>query len=135
MTKSLRHDILASSIALIALICQLFFGLVHTTTVWVAAAGPVAQVEKGSVAESFLQICSAGGLVTLDGEEDSSGQFDASQCQVCSSAVAAPLLDSTPPIAVVLDRPAEILTAQLDAQTVEQRMELTLFVRGPPLFS
>nr|WP_319529719.1 hypothetical protein [uncultured Cohaesibacter sp.] len=132
MTKSLRHDLLAIWIAIIALTSQMFFGLVHTTTLWVAAAGPVAQVETGSVAASFLEICSAGGLVTLDGEEDNEAQFDPTKCPVCSSAATAPLLDTTPPVPVLLEKPAEIQIVELETQSSDQRVDRIVFARGPP---
>lgn len=132
---ALRKDILALCITLIALISQMFFGLVHATAIWTAAAGPVAQVEAGSVAHSFLQICSAGGLVTLEGQEKSSGAADPSLCSLCSSSASAPGLDAEQPLLPVGQQLfATIQYLPSDQLGVASQTKVR-FARGPPLIS
>ena len=133
-TRTLRKDIQALCVALIALISQMFFGVVHATSILTAAAGPVAQVEVGSATYHFLQICSAGGLLTLDEDGHSSGDPDPSQCPVCASAAIAPLIDgiSPAPLAVTPQILAFTAPRPFD-QILGQSAERHVFVRGPPL--
>ncbi|WP_114011014.1 hypothetical protein [Cohaesibacter intestini] len=133
--QSIRKDMLALCITLIALISQMFFGIVHATSIWTAAAGPIAQVEVGSVAHSFLQICSAGGLVTLEGETESSGTFDPSLCSVCSSAVASPTLEGEEPVLPTTQQVFTTVSFKSGDQIGTPRLAQANFARGPPLFS
>ncbi len=131
----LRKDILALCITLIALISQMFFGIVHATSIWTAAAGPIAQVEAGSVAYNFLQICSAGGLITLDEENEGSGTADPSLCSVCSSAASAQTLDAEQPLLPLGQHHFATIQYHLSDQIGVPRQAKIRFARGPPLFS
>ncbi|WP_319496068.1 hypothetical protein [uncultured Cohaesibacter sp.] len=137
--RALRKDSLAVCVTLIALTCQLFFGVVHATSVWTAAAGDVAKVQKGSTAYSFLQICSAGGLIILDDESGSNNApekgVNPDNCPVCASAAIAPMLDGSPPILAAIE-PASFPAAVQPYDQVLVVLALhRIYARGPPAFS
>jgi hypothetical protein len=134
--RLLGKDILATWIALIAIIANLFFvGVVHSTSVWIAAAGPAAQLEANNIASSFFEICSAGGLVSLDGEEGE-GEFDPDRCPVCSAA-AATFQSDTPcsPTLITGVRSSVPLWMPHNEQVIAQNSQRSTFARGPPVLS
>ena len=130
--KSLRKDFLAIYVTLLALISQMFFGVVHATSVWTAAAGPVAQVEVGSTSYQFLQICSAGGLVTLDADDGSPRQFNPNNCPVCASCVTAPILQGEGPIWFAVTAVWGFDGAIQNDHLLVQGVASRVFARGPP---
>ncbi|PLW77819.1 hypothetical protein [Cohaesibacter celericrescens] len=133
--RRLAKDYLALWVALLALTSQLFFGVVHSTSLWVAASGSAVQVEKGSVAFSFLQICSAGGLVTLEGNGPAPDKDGKGRCPVCASAVTAAMMDVVIADIVAVPQFAKLhFLARVDQFAAIARTQ-TLYIRGPPAFS
>ncbi len=137
--RALRKDSLAVCVTLIALTCQLFFGVVHASSVWTAAAGDVAKVHKGSIAYSFLQICSVGGLIILDDEGGSNGApekgVNPENCPVCASAAIAPMLEGSPPILAVSEPASFPATVKPYDQVLVVIAQHRIYARGPPAFS
>ena len=118
---------------LLALTGQLFFDVVHTTSLWVASSGPVAQVAKGTTAYSFLQICSAGGLIKLDKTDGKADDTGRNICPVCASAATSPMMSGE---AVHIDFAPHFDTlfpVSLEHQLIARASEQSVFIRGPPL--
>ena len=132
--RQLTKDYLAIWVTLIALASQLFFGVVHVTALWVASAGPVARVEAGTTTYAFLQICTAGGLVSL-GDEDGPDGSDQDRCPVCASAATSPMLDAAAPVFAAAAPIHTLFLVAANDQIVARASEQRVFIRGPPDFS
>jgi hypothetical protein len=129
----LAKDKLAIWVTLLALLSQMFLGIIHSTAVWVAAAGPVGAVEADSVSARFFQICSAGGLVVIEGKGQSHEDRRDGYCPVCVSAATATMMEGSVP--VFLDAPLlhALFPVALVDQMVARNSEQSVFIRGPPL--
>ena len=97
----LARNYLVAWFAMLAIACQIFFGMAHVTAMLAVAAGPQAlQQNADSLSFSLLQICSVNGLIAFqdnpysNGAEGEDGQIAKDRCPVCLSAAIGPLMIS-----------------------------------------
>lgn len=124
----LRSNYLVTWFAMLAIACQIFFGIAHVTAMLVAvSAGPhFLDRNSDSLSFSLLQICSANGLIAIEDDPHSSDDKDQiakDRCPVCVSAAVGPALhmvvDATP-------------FAIMDSDIVEHTSLISLVARAPP---
>lgn len=123
----LRSNYLVTWFAMLAIACQIFFGMAHITAMLAVAAGSQI-LEKGgnSLSFSLLQICSANGLISIEDDPYSSEdneQVAKDRCPVCVSAAVGPALDMVADAAPF---------ATMEADSFEQSPLVRLVARAPP---
>lgn len=141
MIKLARHY-LAAWFAMLAISLQILFGMAHLTAMMAVAAGPLVLKNPDSLSYSYLQICTANGLISFEndkavpdgqnGEDPSKAQ---DRCPVCSSAATSPFTADSgalPCMGQILpEQHALPQLAQLSGLGEHYREP----IRGPPLFS
>lgn len=139
--NTLARSYLAAWFAMLAISLQVLFGMAHTTAMMAVAAGPLILNNPDSLSYSYLQICTANGLISFDngalpdGASEDGSDKATDRCPVCTSAATSPF---TADQGVTLCLPQAIELA-FNVAPVQDLVALQKVlrepIRGPPVLS
>ncbi|HAT85620.1 DUF2946 family protein [Cohaesibacter gelatinilyticus] len=139
--SQLARSYIAAWFAMLAISLQIVFGMAHTAAMLAVAAGPLILNSPDSLSYSYLQICTANGLISFEGGSLPEGSSERDQekakdrCPVCTSAATSPFTaDAGIPICPIPDLDRAIAIPDLH-QLFALHDEWHEPIRGPPVFS
>ncbi len=139
--SQLARSYIAAWFAMLAISLQILFGMAHTTAMLAVAAGPLVLNSPDSLSYSYLQICTANGLISFESGSLPEGSSEGDQekakdrCPVCTSAATSPFTaDNSIPICPSPDLERAIAIPDLH-QLLALGDEWHEPIRGPPAFS